>query len=133
MVIKIAVFKRWANPLKRASKGCKYAKKNQSTLRSEPIIKTNIAKKILENKMSSPEIERLITIVLLQKSWLKTASTEAGIYHFGGASITISGQLSKRYRSMLYAASAFYPTLFGSGYAGLGKEVFLIDDCYTEN
>ncbi|GAI31309.1 unnamed protein product, partial [marine sediment metagenome] len=33
----------------------------------EPIIKTNIAKKILENKMSSPEIERLITEVINQK------------------------------------------------------------------
>ena len=67
MVIKIAVFKRMANPLNQVSKGCKYAKKNQSTLPSEPIIKTNIAKKILENKMSSPEIERFITEVINQK------------------------------------------------------------------
>ncbi len=43
-------------------------------------------------------------LVLLQKSWLKTASTETGIYRFGGTSIIISGRLSKRNRPMLYAA-----------------------------
>ena len=57
----------WLGQSSQASKGCKYAKKTQSTLRSEPIIKTNIAKKILENKMSSPEIERFITEVINQK------------------------------------------------------------------
>ena len=57
----------WLGQSSQASKGCKYAEKTQSTLRSEPRIKSNRAKKILENKMSSPEIKRLITEVINQK------------------------------------------------------------------
>jgi len=37
---------------------------------------------------------------------LKTASTEVGIYRFGGASIIISGRLSKRYRPEFIPAKA---------------------------
>jgi len=40
------------------------------------------------------------------KNWLKTASTEAVIYRFGGAGIIISGRLSKRYRPEFIPAKA---------------------------
>jgi len=51
-------------------------------------------------------IDFVIFFLFLQRSWLKTASTEAGIYRFGGASIIISGQLSKRYRPEFIPAKA---------------------------
>ncbi len=45
-------------------------------------------------------------LALLQKSLVKTASTEAGIYRFVGASINISGRHSKRYRPEFIPAKA---------------------------
>ena len=45
-------------------------------------------------------------MVLFQKSWLKTASIEAGIYRFEGSSIIISGRFPKRYRPEFIPAKA---------------------------
>ena len=63
-----------------SSSSCNRAKKNQSTRLAEPIIKTNIAKRVLENKMNSPEIERLISEAINNRPKATTAPMNLYIY-----------------------------------------------------
>ena len=61
-------------------KACKNAKKLQSTPLSEPITKTSIGKKISENKMNIPEIERLITEAIYNRPKVTTAPLNLYLY-----------------------------------------------------